>query len=85
MIEEYFAAAVIMAVMGGNNIMRYVYRGEVGELIPEVATHVTVAEDVTVVLARAFRDHHKIVEIICHDGVKKIEREAFRCCLNAGR
>ena len=69
-----------MADVGNDYFMRYVYRGEEGELIPEEATHITVAEDVTVVLARAFYRHRKIVEIICHDRVEKIEREAFYNC-----
>ena len=68
-----------MAAEGDSNFIRYIYRGEEGEHISDDVTHVTVAEDVTVVLARAFKGHRKIVEIFCHDKVEKIEREAFRC------
>ena len=74
-----------MAAEGDNNFMRYIYRGEEGERIPREATHITVGEDVTVVRARAFHGHRNIVEIICHDGVKKIEHCAFEGCHNLRR
>ena len=80
-----------MAAVGDNNyFMRYVYRGEVGERIPDEATHITVAEDVTFVRARAFftprgLGHDNIVEIICHDGVTTIEREALFLCHSVRR
>ena len=60
--------------------MRYIYRGEEGEIIPDGATHITVAEDVTFVRARAFWHHPNIVEVICHENVEKIEVEAFEDC-----
>ena len=69
-----------MAAVGGNNIVRYIYRGEEGEIIPREATHITVAEDVTVILEQAFDSHPNIVEIICHDKVEKIESMAFYEC-----
>ena len=77
-----------MAAEGGSVmiiIIRYIYRGEVGEVIPREATHITVAEDCTFVHAEAFRGHHKIVEIICHDKVEKIEAEAFAHCSSMRR
>ena len=79
-----------MAAVGDNNFMRYVYRGEVGEWIPDEATHITVAEDCTFVRARAFRvpralGHENIVEIICHDGVTTIEEWAFFQCHSVRR
>ncbi len=69
-----------MADVGGNNFMRYIYRGEEGEEIPREATHITVAAGVTFVRARAFQEHPNIVEIICHDKVEKIEHCAFLGC-----
>ena len=60
--------------------MRYIYRGEEGEIIPREATHITVARDVTFVRARAFEYHPNIFEIICHEDVEKIEEEAFINC-----
>ena len=69
-----------MADVGDNNFIRYIYRGEVGERIPREATHIIVGEDVTVILYQAFSNHPNIVEIICHDGVKKIEECAFNYC-----
>jgi hypothetical protein len=69
-----------MSDVGDSNFMRYIYRGEEGEHIPDGATHITVAEDVTFVRARAFERHPNIVEVICHKNVKKIEEEAFQNC-----
>ncbi len=69
-----------MSDVGDNNFIRYIYRGEEGEIIPDGATHITVAEDVTFVRARAFEGHPNIVEIICHENVEKIEEEAFIYC-----
>ena len=63
--------------MDDNNFIRYIYRGEEGEIIPLGATHITVHEDCTFVRARAFREHPNIVEVICHNGVEKIEEYAF--------
>ena len=74
-----------MADVGDNNFMRYVYRGEEGEIIPREATHITVHEDCTVVRAEAFAEHPNIVEVICHTGVEKIEPCAFSGCLNLRR
>ena len=61
-------------------IRRYVYRGEVGERIPDDATHITVAEDVTFVRARVFREHPNVIEVICHEDVKKIGYGSFIIC-----
>ena len=58
----------------------YSYRGEVGERIPEEATHITVAEDVIFVRPLAFAHHPNIVEVICHDKVILIGQMAFICC-----
>ena len=68
-----------MAAEGGN-IVRFLYTGAVGENIPDEATHITVAEGITFVRARAFLWHRNIVEVICHDKVEKIERNAFADC-----
>ncbi len=54
--------------------------GQEGEFIPLRATHIIVHESVTVIRAGAFEDHPNIVEVICHDKVDKIEREAFYYC-----
>ena len=75
-----------MAAAGGDDIIiRYTFRGEDGEIIPDEATHITVGGDVTLVRARAFRGHRKIVEIICHDRVERVEAEAFQNCHNLRR
>ena len=73
-----------MAAVGGN-IVRFTYTGAEGEIIPHGATHITVAEDCIFVRARAFRRHSNIIEVICHDKVKKIEDRAFCCCDNLRR
>ena len=75
-----------MAAEGGNDIVRlFIYTGAVYERIPDEATHITIAEDCTFVRAHAFALHPNIVEVICHDGVVKIERSAFRGCPNLRR
>ena len=68
-----------MAAEGGN-IVRFTYTGAEGEIIPNEATHITVGDGVTFVRADAFWMHRKIVEVICHDRVEKIETSAFRQC-----
>ena len=74
-----------MVHQGDNNFMRYVYRGEESEWIPWEATHITVAEDCTFVRAHSFYEHPNIVEVICHENVKKIEEYAFSNCPNLRR
>ncbi len=69
-----------MSDVGDDNFMRYVYRDEEGERIPDGATHILVHESVTAIRAQAFYGHPNIVEVICHDNVEKIEEEAFSCC-----
>jgi uncharacterized membrane protein YgcG len=64
--------------------MRYTYRGEEDEIIPDEATHITMGEDVTFVRAQAFARHPNIIEVICKR-VVKIEEEAFRDCPNLRR
>ena len=81
----------IMAAAGGNDIIRYIYRGEVGERIPWEATHITVAETCTVILRDAcgsFGEYprtNSIVDVICHDEVRTIEEYAFYRCLSLRR
>ncbi len=71
----------MMAAEGdNNNFVTYIYRGEVEEFIPRHVTHITVREDVTVVLLWAFSEHPNIVEVICHDKVDEIEDYAFHQC-----
>ena len=75
-----------MAAEGGNNIIvRFTYTGAEGEHIPDEATHITIADDCTFVRADAFANHQNIVEVICHEGVVKIERSAFAACPNLRR
>ena len=61
-----------------NIIRRFTYTGE--EIIPDDVTHVFV--NVKVVPPGAFRGHHSIREIICHENVEKIEEHAFDGCTN---
>ena len=58
----------------------YVFTGRAGERIPDHVTHVLVAKALKFVRARAFENHPKIEEVICHDGVEKIEQYAFCQC-----
>ena len=63
-----------------GNIIRYMITGEEGEVIPRNATHVSVHPSVTEIPLWAFYRHSNIVELICHDGVIKIEKYAFCGC-----
>ena len=74
-----------MADVGDNNFIRYIYRGEEGEIIPRDATHIFVGEDFTFIRVGAFANHPNIVEVICHDNVEKIEKRAFYGCPNLRR
>jgi hypothetical protein len=70
-----FYLLLMMAAEGGN-IVRFIYTGE--ENIPDGSTHIFV--DVAVITAEAFANHPRIVEVICHDRVEKIEEWAFWRC-----
>ena len=58
----------------------YTFTGRVGEVIPQHVTHVRIAKSLKGVCARTFYEHPNIEEVECHDGVEKIEREAFARC-----
>ena len=61
-------------------ITRYMSMGVVDEIIPQNATHVSVHPSVTKIPDGLFYEHPNIIELICHDGVIKIEYEAFKGC-----
>ena len=56
----------------------YIFTGR--ERVPRHVTHVLMDEALKFVPARAFRLHPNIEEVICHDGVEKIEQGAFYEC-----
>ena len=56
----------------------YVFTG--GERVPRHVTHVLIDKALKFVPARAFYAHPNIEELICHDGVEKIEEWAFYRC-----
>ena len=58
----------------------YTFTGRDGEVIPDHITHVRMAKALKFVRARALFQHPNIREVICHDGVEKIERKAFYNC-----
>jgi hypothetical protein len=64
----------------GDDIIRFIFTGDDGEVVPADATHVTVHESVKVIPARAFYYHQNILEFECHDGVEKVEGRAFFQC-----
>ncbi len=75
-------ATPIMAAEG-NNIRRYIYRGEEGEVIPDDGKSIGIVhEDITVILANTFDGYRNIIEVICHEDVEKIEEYAFNCCIS---
>ena len=49
-------------------------------MIPQHITHVLICQALMFVPARAFQRHPNIQEVICHDGVLKIEAKAFDEC-----
>ena len=58
----------------------YIFTGMVGEVIPRHVTHVRIDKSLKVVPARAFYEHPNIEEVECHDGIERIEAEAFFYC-----
>ena len=58
----------------------YVFTGRAGERIPRHITHVLIALALNFVPAWAFYQHPNIQEVVCHDGVEKIEEGAFYHC-----
>ena len=58
----------------------YVFTDSVGEVIPDHVTHVLISEALKFVPMKAFYQHPNIQEVICHDGVEKIEKWAFWGC-----
>eukprot|EP00574_Skeletonema_japonicum_P010604 CAMPEP_0201715038 /NCGR_PEP_ID=MMETSP0593-20130828/1298_1 /ASSEMBLY_ACC=CAM_ASM_000672 /TAXON_ID=267983 /ORGANISM="Skeletonema japonicum, Strain CCMP2506" /LENGTH=131 /DNA_ID=CAMNT_0048204409 /DNA_START=20 /DNA_END=411 /DNA_ORIENTATION=+ len=75
-----------MAAEGNNNIRRYIYRGEEGEVIPRDGQIIVIVhEDITVILANTFHGYRNIIEVICHEDVEKIEEYAFNCCTSLKR
>eukprot|EP00984_Skeletonema_dohrnii_P028546 scaffold18581_cov183-Skeletonema_dohrnii-CCMP3373.AAC.4 len=52
------------------------YTGEDDE-VPDDATHITVDKSVTVIPVLAFYGNRNIVEVVCDENVKKVERAAF--------
>ena len=75
----------MMAAEGGDVVVtvRYVYRGEEGEIIPREATHIFVLA--RVILGHAFDMHPNIVEVICHEDVEIVGEYAFYGCPNLRR
>ena len=69
---------------GNGDIVRYIYRGQPRAEIPRHVTHVTV-KDIKAVPAGSFAGHPNIQEVVCHDGVLKIEQEAFYNCISLRR
>ena len=58
----------------------YVYTGRAGEVVPRHVTHVLIAKALNFVRGRAFQEHPNVQEVICHDGVEKIEQLVFHRC-----
>ena len=78
-----------MAAEGGEEeeiIVRYIYTGGLrGYPLDETHIIVTVDISVTVIPAYAFYGHYRIIEVICHEGVEKIEEFAFLQCTSLRR
>jgi hypothetical protein len=61
----------------------YIFTGR--ERVPRHVTHVLIAKALKFVPARAFYLHPNIQEVICHDGVLKVEHHAFNECRSLRR
>jgi len=57
----------------------YIFTGR-EVVLPRHVTHVRIDKSLTVIPARAFHAHPNITELVCHDGVKKVEEWAFDQC-----
>ena len=57
----------------------FLYRGG-RRVVPQNISHVHVHKSLKVIPAMAFFKHRNIVEVICHNGVERIERQAFAHC-----
>jgi hypothetical protein len=79
------AISLSMAAEGEIVIVRFTYTGAEGEVIPDEATHITVAEDCTFVHEQAFERHPNIIEVVCHLHVEKIGERAFYECYSLRR
>ena len=60
--------------------VHFIYTGGGQEAIPDGATHVSIDDSITVIPADLFSCHKNIVELICHEGVERIEGYAFYTC-----
>eukprot|EP00984_Skeletonema_dohrnii_P023452 scaffold12543_cov68-Skeletonema_dohrnii-CCMP3373.AAC.3 len=58
----------------------FIYMGERRPVVPPGAIRVIVDESVNIIPERAFFRNGHIVELICRDGVKKVEEWAFNGC-----
>ena len=63
----------------------YIFTGRAGERIPYEATHVLIDKSLNFVPANACQYHRNIQELICHDGVEKIEHHACFGCTSLRR
>ena len=59
---------------GGTNASRW------EGVVPRDATHVSIHPTITIIPSWLFSEHPNIVELRCHEGVKKIEEWAFHQC-----
>ena len=64
---------------GDSNI--FVYLGGEQE-VPADVTHVRIARSVKIILRRAFFRRRQLVSVETHDGIEKVEGEAFDGCIS---
>jgi hypothetical protein len=63
----------------GGVVDIFVYLGGQQE-VPEDVTHVRIDRSVKIIPARAFVGHRSLVSVETHDGIEKIEDDAFEGC-----
>jgi len=67
-------------IMNNPDNIIFVYTGE--QEVPADVTHVLIDRSVKIIPERAFLNRQKLVSVEMHDGVEKIEEQAFQGCIS---
>jgi hypothetical protein len=67
-------------IMNNPDNIIFVYTGE--QDVPSDVTHVIIDRSVKIIPERAFYNRQKLVSVEMHDGVEKIEEQAFQGCIS---
>ena len=78
-------AAEILSLAFNVMMMAPDYYVFTGGVVPDHVTHVLIDKALKFVPANAFYEHPNIQEVICHDGVLKVEHHGFFLCRSLRR